>query len=78
MMFEENKRILLRLQIISKLSWQTYEITFTSGNFFRLKSTWKSTSNIVEMCGNLNSSNIFQIPCDKTRGILGVDPQNLI
>jgi hypothetical protein len=50
----------------------------SSGNFFRLKSTWKSTSNIVEICGNLNSSNIFQIPCDKTRGIFGVDPQNLI
>jgi hypothetical protein len=32
----------------------------------------------VEICGNLNSSNIFQIPCDKTRGIFGVDPQNLI
>ncbi|CAB4444899.1 unnamed protein product [Rhizophagus irregularis] len=39
----------------------------TSGIFFRLKSTWKSTSNTVEICGNLNSSGIFRIPCDETR-----------
>ncbi|CAB4433642.1 unnamed protein product [Rhizophagus irregularis] len=54
-----------------------YHVT-TSGIFFRLKSTWKSTSNTAEICGNLNSSSIFRIPCDETRGIFGISPRNSV